>query len=364
MINLGSLSSLFTPFLVAAGMLLAITIADTQEIYIREISVPPTFTRAGYSPVVVDTRIRDNLLQLERIARTRPETRQLAIEADKSPMVLIAEYFNIGLVARALQDASGMIDYSIDGSVVVEGDNHVLRLAIRHRSGAHIHVTATRPIADIEGLLHDAATGVLQVVDPHILCTIRLRTGLHQAPPNLVPARQCIERSLPIAEREDRIWLHNLAGVVAFMQQDYAGATSAFRAALQLDHEFSPSLLNLGILFAHAGRHDEAIRAYEAVFHRDTRGESRQTFAAAYTEWANSLLALGRREEALRRYADAVRVDPRYALAYFFWADALPPGPQADRMRERGERARQINDQVYTENLVGVIRDTPPRRPN
>ncbi len=364
MIDLTTFSTLLVPVLAAAAVLLGIAVADTQEVYIRELSVPPSFTHAGYTTVVVDDRLHNNLLELERTARTRPETRQLATEADKSPLELIAQYLNITLIARALQDASRLIEYSISGSVVQVGNNHVMRLAIRHRGGSHVHVTITRPVAEIEALLSDAATGILQVIDPHILCTIRLRDGLARTPVDIATAQQCIEASLPLAARSDKIWLYNLLGVVGFMRADYAGATNAFRAALQLDSEFSPALLNLGILFAHNGRHDEAIRAYEAVFRRRTRGESPQTYAAAYTEWGNSLMALQRREEALARYADAVRVDPRYALAYSFWADALPPGPEASRLRVLGQRIAQANDQVYTENLVGVIRDTRAAPPN
>jgi tetratricopeptide (TPR) repeat protein len=133
---------------------------------------------------------------------------------------------------------------------------------------------------------------------------------------------------------------------------------------LHINSDFSPALLNLGILFAHNGRHEEAIRAYATVFRRATRGESPQTYAATYTEWGNSLMALGRRQEAVERYGDAVRADPRYAPAYTFWAAALEPGPEAERLRAAGRRIEQANDQLYTENLVGVIRETRTTPPN
>jgi tetratricopeptide (TPR) repeat protein len=363
MFDLTAISGLVYPALLAAGVLLGIAVADTQEVYIRELSVPPSFTRAGFSAVVVDNRIHDNLLALERTARTRPETRRLATEADKTPLELIAEYLNITLIARALQEASSLIEYSISGAVVQDGTNHVMRLAVRHRGGSRVNITITRPQADIEGLLQDAAAAILQVIDPHILCTIRLREGLAETPRNVEPARQCVEASLSLASRADLLWLYNLQGVVAFMRNDHAGATAAFRAALRMDADFSPALLNLGILLAQNGRHEDAIRAFAAVFRRESRGESQQTYAAANTEWGNSLMALGRQPEALRRYAAALRADPRYALAYFFLADALPAGPEAERLRAQGRRVQQLNDQLYTENLVGVIREmrlTPP----
>jgi tetratricopeptide (TPR) repeat protein len=262
------------------------------------------------------------------------------------------------LVARALQDASGLIEYSIDGTVVKVGDNHIMRLRIRHRAGQQVLVTITRPATEIEEMLQDAATAILRIIDPQVLCALRLREGLAATPRNIEEAETCVNVTLASAALTDKIWLYNLQGVIAFMHSDYAGATAAFREALRLDPDFSPAQLNLAILLAHNGRHEEAIRAYQAVFRRASRGESPQTYAATYAEWGNSLMALGRPAEARQRYAEAVRSDPHYALAYFFWADALPAGREADELRRLGTLAQQASSQIYTENLVGLIRET------
>jgi tetratricopeptide (TPR) repeat protein len=364
MLGLPSFATLISPLLIAGGVLLGIAVADTQEVYIRDLVVPPSFTQRGYSVAVTERRIHDGLLLLERQARTRPETQRLETESETGPLGLIAQHLNITLIARALQESSRLIEYTISGSVVQDGEQHVMRLAILHRSGQRMLVTLTRPVAEIEPMLADAASAILRVIDPHILCTIKLREGLAASPRNLAPARECVAETMSAASREDQVWLHNLAGVIAFMEADNAGALASFRAALHIDRDFSPALLNLGILLAQSGRHADAIRAFQTVFRRETRGESTQTYAAAYAEWGNSLMALDRPEEARARYADAVRADPRYALAYFFWADSLPPGPQAEALRRRGEAAQRANDQVYTENLVGVIRETRVTPPN
>jgi tetratricopeptide (TPR) repeat protein len=364
MLALPTLSGLFAPLLIAGGVLLGIAVADTQEVYFRELLVPPTFTQRGYSQAVALQRIHDNLLALERRARTRPETQRLETESEAGPLGLIAQYLNITLIARALQDSSRLIEYTINGSIVQNGDQHTMHIRIAHRDGQRLELVLNQPTADIEGLLQDAAVAILSIIDPHILCTIRLRDGLGTTPPNLAPARDCVANTMPTASRDDRVWLFNLAGVIAFLEHDHAGSVAAFRTALHLDPDFSPALLNLGILLAENGRHEEAIHAFRTVFRRVTRGESPQTYAATYTEWGNSLMALGRPEEARERYADAVRADPRYALAYFFWANSLPPGPQAEALRRRGEAAQRANDQLYTENLVGVIRETRVTPPN
>jgi tetratricopeptide (TPR) repeat protein len=356
MLDLTGIVSLLSPLLIAAGVLIGIGVADTQEVYVRELTVPPSFTQLGYTAEVVERRVRDNLLTLEREAHTRPEMRRLAIEADRSPLQLIADYLNLTLISRAMQEASGLIEYSITGSVVQVGENYVMRLHFQHDAGQQMQVTITRPIHRIDEMLDDAAVAVLRVIDPQILCTLRLRQGLLASPRSFDEARSCITDTLPTAAPQDRVWLHNLQGVIAFMRSDYAGATAAFREALRVDPYFSPALLNLGVLFAQNGRHEEAIRAYATVFRRPTRGDSTQTYAATYAEWGASLMALGRTAEARRRFADAVRADPRYAPAYFFWADSLPPGPEADRLRHLGSAAERDSDQIYTENLVRTIR--------
>jgi tetratricopeptide (TPR) repeat protein len=185
-----------------------------------------------------------------------------------------------------------------------------MRLHFRHRGGQRIMVTITRPVAEIDAMLEDAATAVLRVIDSQILCTLRLREGLTASPRTRDEAQSCVTMTLPTAAARDRVWLLNLQGVIAFIRGDHAGATYAFRQALHIDPDFSPALLNVGILFAQNGRHEDAIRAYSTVFRRATRGESPQTYAATYTEWGNSLVALDRPEEARQRYADAVRGPP------------------------------------------------------
>ena len=364
MLGLPTLSSLLAPILLAGGVLLGIAVVDTQEVYFRELLVSPSFTQRGYSSAVSLQRIHDNLLALERRARTRPETQRLETESEAGPLGLIAQYLNITLIARALQDSSRLIEYTINGSVVQDGDQHTMHIRIAHRDGQRLELVLHRPVAEIEPLLQDAATAILSIIDPHILCTKKLREGLTATPPNLADAHACIASTMPTASRDDRMWLFNLSGVIAFMEHDHAGAVDSFRSALHLDPDFSPALLNVGILLAENGRHEEAIHAFRTVFRRVSRGESPQTYAATYSEWGNSLMALGRPDEARARYADAVRADPRYALAYFFWANSLPPGPEADAIRRRGEAAQRANDQLYTENLVGVIRNTRVTPPN
>jgi Flp pilus assembly protein TadD len=53
--------------------------------------------------------------------------------------------------------------------------------------------------------------------------------------------------------------------------------------------------------------------------------------AAVYTNWGNALAQLGRHAEACEKYAKAVEIDPRDALAYTNW------GVELDAMGKRDD---------------------------
>jgi hypothetical protein len=59
---------------------------------------------------------------------------------------------------------------------------------------------------------------------------------------------------------------------------------------------------------------------------------------------------------------EAIAADPGYAQSYFQLADLLPPGPEAEELRRRGELATRGSDQLYTENLVGAVFDAGKAR--
>jgi tetratricopeptide (TPR) repeat protein len=135
-----------------------------------------------------------------------------------------------------------------------------------------------------------------------------------------------------------------------------------FREAPRIEPTFSPALVNVGVLLQESGKPVEAAKAYEYLFADIGDGVSDRTYAAAYAEWAKSLVALGRPGEAAQVLREAIAADPRYAQSYFQLADLLPPGPEAEGLRRRGEQVARSSDQLYTENLVGAVLDAGKAR--
>lgn len=351
------LSSFLTPILLASGLLLGIGIFERKSVILHDVSVPLTIRNAGYPPPVVSARLSDAMTAVERDARTRPEARRLALQADKGPADLIADYLHLTPILQAMQDVAGMVDWTVSGEIIERGDRLEFRSRIRQRDGASHMLSIERPRTEIDALLTEAALAILRIVDPQISCSALLARAL-QTGGSVVEAQRCVDGTLRDAERADLIWLINLQGVISFLQNDRAGALNAFTRAVRLDRDFSPALLNIGVLFADDGRHEEAIRAFAQIFRHENTSDSPQTYAAALTEWGDSLLALGRREEALTKYSEAVRLDPRYARSFFRWAEVLGPGPIATQLRQRGALAQGEAEPVYVENLVGIVRTT------
>ncbi len=361
-------SSLLSPVALVAAVLGGIALVDQQEVVMATMSVPSSVASAGYTSAVIGQRIHSRVTTLESGARTSAEGQGIQMETDTGPLQALGSYLGVMPMVRALQTDAHINEYTVDGDIVDSGGKLLMRVRIRHRSGRVVRMRSERPLGEIEQLMQDAAEAILYTVNPQIFCAGLLRgqlkpvlaTAAPSAPLDLAGVKACIFGSIRSAIADDRIWLYNLLGVTLFIEGDQAGALTAFRGALALDRDFSPTLLNIGVMFASNGKHEEAIRFFRQLFHRETFRESPQTHAAALSEWGDSLVALGRTEEAQQRYAAAVERDPRFAIAYFRWASTLPPGPEADRLTRLGMRARGALELLYTDNLIGPIRRLTP----
>ena len=346
---------LISPLLyLAAAVLGLMVVTDYNTVYVETVEVPESLTQVGYSGEVVRQRVMDNILAIERQAHTRRTARRLALQAEPGALESIAEYLQITPIVRTLQGSAGLLEYVADADIVANADQLVLTLEVRHRDGRRMDVTLRRPVADIEPLLNDGAHALMFAMQPSTLCAALLRHAIGYHATSYDEARRCVDKALT-NNLGSTDWLHNLAGVVRFLQGDQAAAFDHFRQAIDLNPDLSPALLNVGVLHALNGRHEDAIKSFETVLRKPTLDNSPQTYAANYVEWGESLAALGRSREAGSLYVKAIRADPLYVEAYERLAEAIRPDPRADELQRRADLARQKEEQIYTENLVGVI---------
>jgi tetratricopeptide (TPR) repeat protein len=351
-----SLELLLTPLFAALAIFGAVVVLDARTVFLEQVDVPLPLWSSGFNSLVVQQELADAMLDVEREGRAREATRELALEAGDDAIDLVTDYFELTPLVGAFQQAGGFVAYGVDSHVTEDGDNYVLQLDITGRDGSERTARVTHPKSDIPGFIRQGAEAIMQVVEPEPLCASYLAQAIEGGGP-LTRAEDCIRVSLPMASPRDQVWLSNLAGVVRFMEGDQDGAMARFKDALRLDPTFSPSLLNVGVLFSSRGQPAEALKAYGLLFSDLDDGVSDRTYAAAYAEWAKTLISVGRREQAAAVLRQAIEANPGYAQSYFELAGLLPPGAEADALRRRGEEVARTADQLYTENLIGPVYD-------
>ncbi|HYH39560.1 MAG TPA: tetratricopeptide repeat protein [Azospirillum sp.] len=352
-------------FGVLTGPLLALlavfgvaVISDPQTIYIETITVPAALNERGYSSEVVEQRLIDQIQSMEREAKSRSELRRMATEAEPSAVKLVSEYLGVTPLVRVMQDSFGLIGYAFDGEVVRNGETLQITLRGRRRyEGESLAIVSRGDLANPDAMIRDAALEMMGVIDPYIRSAYQFKQDLPTR--DFTRTKALINRYVEQKETRQRLWLHNLHGIVHYIEGDWERAKAEFAATLAIEPDFSLALLNHGVVLAREGRHDEAIKRYAEVFRRQLPSDAPQTYAATYSEWGMSLAALGRTDEAFAAFKAATAADPKFADVYFNWAEVLRKQGRADEAEAMAVKGRRLGSEstVYTENILGVIQE-------
>jgi tetratricopeptide (TPR) repeat protein len=355
-------TGILLPLLVIVSLVGGVAATDFRSLFIETISVPGSMKQRGYTPVVFIRMMNDKLLGIEATAKTRTEAQRLRTEDEKGVVAATVDMFSMTPLVRAVQMSSNLIEFKVNGEIVESGNDYLLRLRIDRYGQKVARIEVTKPQNDVHALADLGAERIMRITDPQVFCASIMQTEAAQvlsADGKFVFPKtdECIVDTLPMAQDDDRLWLLNLQGVVAFVEGRQLDAGKHFRSAIRFDPEFSPALLNLGILYAHEGQPHKAVGYFERVFRQRLPSDSPQIFAATYTEWADALVDLGRPEEADAMFRRATEADPQYAEAYFRWARHTKDPAMAARLQAFGEAvAREQHGALYTDNLVGRLR--------
>ncbi len=103
--------------------------------------------------------------------------------------------------------------------------------------------------------------------------------------------------------------LHML-GLIAYRRGDYEDAAGHIARAISESGAISAYHANLGLALRALGRNDEALESYEEAI------ELEPANASALNDMGNLLADLGRAEDAVRSYLGAIEADPTSALAH------------------------------------------------
>jgi len=116
-------------------------------------------------------------------------------------------------------------------------------------------------------------------------------------------------------------------------RRNYEAALADFDEAIRLDPSHARAYVNRGYTWYRLGRYDQAIAEYDQAIHLGLRG--------AHYERGNAWLGKGDPERARADFSEAIRGDPRFALAYIGRGKAWKEAGDHDRaIEDYGEAIR------------------------
>jgi tetratricopeptide (TPR) repeat protein len=213
-----------TALVIGIVLLVSGAISD-RGVVIDAISVPPDFADRGSSGEAVAKQILDRLAELNRLSITVRAANSYANSLGGNLKLEIPETgVSIGELSRLLHESLGHTTH-VGGEISHSGENVLVRI----RLGEQYVVESSGPVANLEGLIQEAATRVYARTQPY-----RYGYWLYQNGDGT--GAMTVFRQLAVTgPRNERIWaLHGLALTSA----DNRDSIDFDQQALELDPNF------------------------------------------------------------------------------------------------------------------------------
>lgn len=133
-------------------------------------------------------------------------------------------------------------------------------------------------------------------------------------------------------------------------------AEEEFRGMLQIDPEYGPALLRLGLVYNDAGRYEESAQYARRVAEREPNN------AAAHALVAEALYGQQKYEGAAVAAETAVRVTPNFAVALYIAGRARASLRQRDAALAHLASLRQLNSTTLAQQLSEFIDKKAPAK--
>ena len=157
------------------------------------------------------------------------------------------------------------------------------------------------------------------------------------------------------AGAEAYFWL----GKTAYALDRFKDAIAAFTAMRRLQISSGDELSvceKLGIAYSKIGRYEESVQEYNRADRLVINDASRVTHRAVWhANAAESLMAMGRLEEAIQRYEEAVGLQPANILGWWGVAVAADRDGQASKAKEAVQRALALDPNMAKPTDDGVF---------
>lgn len=303
-------------------------ITDVNMIAFDVKSVPQMAQDMGFDA----NNIRDTIMyKIYAIANTA-ETSRGVTYSTISDMRLqslrnISETLGIENEVLAAQGMLGLIPYRLKGKLMQEGDTLYLIITgfssdnasfiltlksdtpvfdsgqiIKGQAGFMRGANDTRIItanADIEirSLLNRAAEAIIDRIDPYLLA--RYYFVLETPTAKFIKTIPQLMRCIEVLPKQQQVWPLLLWGRTYQFNDEYAKAIEIYQRITQIDTNFPFAPLRWGEALAKLKKHAEAITMYQKAINSSLFFPSYPIArSAAYSLWADSLIAMGKIDQA------------------------------------------------------------------
>jgi len=188
-------------------------------------------------------------------------------------------------------------------------------------------------------------------LDPKLIPALTLKAKLGMAAGQFDVARQCLERALALDPRAQ--YAQFLYGLEAYLGNDLSAALPRFRKARELNPRDSRTALYLGLTVESLGKPEEALKLYQDAVRLERAAGTLD--AATLLPGAKLLLLMGRLEESGNWLHEAEGFSRNSRDVHFELARLLLKEGDASQAATEGEKALTLSDGVVTDASIHYL---------
>jgi tetratricopeptide (TPR) repeat protein len=225
----------FTTILIAAGLFFGLVIGDAtlfgNPLRIQ-ISVPTKLADTGFTEKVAERLFLSEAARVERVLSI-VDTPGVEVSLHGSVLAAVAKALSLEQVVVALQKRVGVGVTSIEAAVLDKaGGGLEMVIFITKPDEAPAKIKLAQPDGNAVALFEHGSLAVLEEVSPYrvALTAFTHALGSDRAPPSEAKkvASAATARPWVAAHATERVMLHNLLGLIALFDSDFAGAEAQF----------------------------------------------------------------------------------------------------------------------------------------
>jgi tetratricopeptide (TPR) repeat protein len=149
---------------------------------------------------------------------------------------------------------------------------------------------------------------------------------------------------------------YNAAGEAHLRANRLKEAEEAFRGMFQIDPEYGPAFLQLGLVYNDAGRYDEAERNVRRVADREPAN------AIAHAILAEALYGQRKYEESITSADRALKLSPKFPYAHYFAGLSCASLGRREAALDHLAQLQKLNSPEMAQRLSGFINTKAPAK--